>query len=244
MKWDVMRKDDNGNEFRMASHTSRIDALAHVLTMESGVVHKQLHWVSGPPGPALTTNRDLYLHALRVGRQARAASWSLSAFLRALWKVSRPLRERQRLAADDVAAMFSAAASTPPGPYDPRWSSADLTLPGPAPVGHADWERVIFSQLADLEDFARHPRSTADRTAVQAPRPPEAGRRPTPRHWVNFEPNAYLECAVAGGFGGWDSADGARTPLPSAPARSPIRPLSIVTWADLSRLAVCGQLYE
>ncbi|MEU6040123.1 hypothetical protein ABZ801_32430 [Actinomadura sp. NPDC047616] len=246
--WDVMRQDDNGNEFHVAAHDSRIAALAQVLALESGVPHKQMYWVSGPPGPVVRTNRDLYLHFLHLGQEARAASWSLSAFLRALWKVSAPLSDRESLAPDDVAAMFSAASTTPPPDYDPAWSTKDLSLPGDEPRGHADWERVILSQLADLEDFLAAPPGPHARFGVDAPRPPGSGRRATPARWYNFDPATYLECAVAGSLGGWDATDGARVPLSTgsgdAAARSYVRPLTSMSWADLARIAVCGQIYE
>jgi hypothetical protein len=72
--WDVMRQGDNGVEVRMSVHDSRVGALARVLVMESGVAHKQAYWISGPPGPAFQTNRDLYLHFLRLGQEARSAA--------------------------------------------------------------------------------------------------------------------------------------------------------------------------
>jgi hypothetical protein len=242
--WDVIRRDGNGRQSRVAAHVSRIDALAQVLSMESLEPVGGPSWVAGPPGPVMRTNRDLYLHFLGLGRQLRTAAWSLSAYLRALCKVSGPLSGRATLEPDEVAAMFAAAAATPPGPYAPQWSTANLALPGPVPEGHADWERVILSQLADLEDFVRFPPSAPAPAGVDAPRPPGAGARATPRRWRNLEPAAYLECAAACGLGGWDAADGWRTPLPGAPHHSPVRDLSLLTWADLARVAVCGQLQE
>ena len=244
--WDVMRQGDSGDQDRVSSHDSRIGALAHVMVMESGVPHKQMYWVAGPPGPAIHTNRDLYLHFLRLGRQAKAASWSLSAFLRGLWKVSVPLRERPALEPDEVAAMFSAAATTSPPPFDPSWTTADFTLAGTAPAGPADWERVVLSQIADLEDFTTFPPGGLARFGVSAPRPPGTGSRATPQRWLNFDPAAYLECAVAGSLGGWHPADGSRVPLPGPVALppSPIRELGPLDWAALCRLAACGQLYE
>ncbi|GGV28188.1 hypothetical protein GCM10010182_58930 [Actinomadura cremea] len=246
--WDVMRRDDNGDRVHMAAHDSRVSALAHVLAMESGVPHQQTYWVDGPASPGVRTNRDLYLVFLHLGQEARAASWSLSAFLRALWKVSGPLRDRAHLDPDDVAAMFSAAATVSPAPFDPAWSGADLALPGPEPGGYADWERVVLSQIADLEDFLTAPPGPRARFGVDAPRPPGSGPRATPVRWYNFDPATYLECAVAGSLGGWDAADGARVPLPPAPGASPVRSyvreVRAMTWAELARIAVCGQVYE
>lgn len=83
---------------------------------------------------------------------------------------------------------------------------------------------------------------------MDAPRPPGSGARATPARWYNFDPATYLECAVAGSLGGWDAGDGARVPLPTGPgeppARSYVRTITTMTWDDLARIAVCGQMYE
>lgn len=246
--WDVMRQSEIGDQSKVSTHDSRVGALAQVLVLESGVPHKQVYWVVGPPGPVYRTNRDLYLHFLKLGRQAKVTSWSLSAFLRGLWKVSSPMRGRTSLELDDVAAMFSAAIATSPPPYDAEWSKRDLSLPGAAPVGYADWERVVLSQLADLEDFVSFPPGGLARHGVGAPRPTGSGARCTPARWLNFGPAAYLECAAAGALGGWRPTDGARIQLaPKAgapPVESKIREIASLGWPDLARVAACGQLYE
>ncbi|MDX6740486.1 hypothetical protein [Actinocorallia sp. A-T 12471] len=239
--WDVLRQDDNGNQVRVARHQSRVSALAQVLTFESGVPHKQMYWVDGPEEPQLATNRDMYLHLLRIGRDARAASWSLSALLRSLWKVGSALRHEHGLEADQVGALFTAAAGSPPPPFDPAWSAKDLTFDGD-PFIQADWEKVLLSQIADLEDFVTSPAQYVDGVAP-APRPPGSGPRATPARWRNFDPAAYLECAVAGTFGGWDVADGSRVPRDGGPSASPVRELGEIPWLELSRLLVCGQIF-
>lgn len=58
--WEVWRQDDNGNRFRMNTSGDRIEALAQVLALQCGPVHKQIYWVEGPAGPVCRTNRDLY----------------------------------------------------------------------------------------------------------------------------------------------------------------------------------------
>jgi hypothetical protein len=239
-EWDVMRQGDNGDQALVSTYDSRVGALTRVLVMQSGVAHKQSYWVEGPAEPVLTTNRDLYLHLLRLGRRARGDSWSLSAFLRGLRHVGESVQDRGELTLDDVAAMFDAALTVAPPAYDPSWSSADLALPGGTPVDHADWDRVIRSQLADLEDLAARP--TGGRGKVEVSR--SGGPRATPRRWCNTEVAAYLECAVAGSLGGWDAADGARVALPGGPPASPVRAVTPLSWEGMARLAVCGQLYE
>lgn len=241
--WDVMRQDDNGNKVRVTAHTSRVSALSHVLMLESGVPHKQIYWVAGPSGPQLGTNRDLYRHVVKIGRDARAASWSLSALLRSLWKVSAGLRGRPDLTLDDVGALFSAAGSTPPPSYESAWTTRDLTFPGD-PSTYADWEKVLQAQIADLEDFVTFPPGPDAKKGVTAPRPEGTGLRSTPTLWCNFDAASYLECAVAGSFGGWHRDDGTRVPREDGPPGSPVRTVTTVTWRDLSRLTVCGQLYE
>ncbi len=122
-----------------------------------------------------------------------------------------------------MAAMFAAASTTPPAAFDPAWSGKDLALPGTEPDGYADWERVLLSQIADLEDFLTHPPGPQARFGADAPRPPGSGARATPARWYNFDPATYLECAVACSLGGWDAADGARVPLPTRPgSRHPL----------------------
>lgn len=232
----------------MSVHDSRVDALARVLIMESGVVHKQTYWVCGPPGPALRGDHDLSSHLLRLARQARSAPWTLSDYLRGLWKVSVPLRGHVELELDDVAAMFSAAVAAAPPPYDPRWSVTDLALPGRTPDGHPGWERVIKSQIADLEDFARHPQGSRGRFGIDAPRPPGGGTRATPARWDSLDPAGYLERALTGLRG----PDDAHRPPPSSTAASPpsgpppatessANPL---TWADLAYIALNGQTQD
>jgi hypothetical protein len=144
--------------------------------------------------------------------------------------------------------MFTAAAATPPPPYDPRWSTYDLSLPGGRePEGHPDWERVILSQLADLEDFAANPRART-RSGVDAPRPAGGRRRATPARWLNFDPASYLECAVVGSLGDRNARDGARVPSRAGRAtlvtRCEVRPITTMSWSDLARIAVYGQMYE
>ncbi|MBW8487126.1 hypothetical protein [Actinomadura parmotrematis] len=242
--WELMRQDDNGVEYPMGSHASRAGALARLLVFESGVPHKQTYWVAGPAEPVLRTNRDLYLHLLRLGQDLRAASWSLSGYLRGLWRAAGPLADRDELSPDDVAALFSAAQLVPPVPYNGAWTVTDFTLPRGEPSSHADWERVVLSQIAYLEDFVTAPPGPRARFGADAPRPPGSGRRATPARWCNFDPATYLECAVAGSVGGWDAGDGAREPRAGGPARSPVRDLAPFGWGDLCRMLACGQLYE
>ena len=44
--FEVWRQDDNGNRFLMSRHPDRATAEAAVADIESGVLHKQMYWVT------------------------------------------------------------------------------------------------------------------------------------------------------------------------------------------------------
>ena len=231
-EWEIWRQDDNGNRYRVSGHGDRIEALSRVLTWDSGPVHKQTYWVAGPTEPVLRTNRDLYQRLVAEGRGMNAAGRTLDEFLRAWYRVSQPLAGTAELEPDTVAAMVVAAAGVEPSPIRPAWRT--MSFDGIAePVSYADFEAVVLSQIADLADFADEgPFDEYASLGVDAPRPPGVVRA-TDTRWYNVDPAGYLECGVAGWLGDWDSVSGRG-----------VRPLGAVTWADLTELMICGQVYE
>lgn len=247
--WELWRQDDNGNRVRMGTFADRVEALAKVLALESGVVHKQTYWVDGPPGPACRTNRDLYQRLVREGEGMNATARSLDVFLRSWWRVARPLSDRVSLDLDTVAAMVVAAGMVEPAPLQASWRCASFRYTD-EPTSYADWEAIVLSQIADLADFAdQGPLDEYARFGIDAPRTAGCARA-TDIRWYNFDPQAYLECGMAGALGGWHEDDGLRKPVPG-----PVVPLvndpepgehtiGFLGWADLAELARCGQEYE
>ncbi len=247
--WEVWRQDDNGNRYLVGGYGDRVDALARVLALESGLVHKQTYWVAGPPGPVCATNRDLYVRLVGAGERMNSDGRGLEEFLRAWWLVSRPLSGRGRLDLDTVAAMVAAAATVQPPPLPAAWRTARFRVVD-EPDGYPDWEAVVQSQVADLADFAdQGPLDEYAAFGVDAPRPPGSVRA-TGDRWYNFDPRGYLECGMAGSLGGWDDADGLRRAVPGpvvplTPEPDPgERAVDALSWADLAHLAICGQQYE
>jgi hypothetical protein len=147
------------------------------------------------------------------------------------------------LSADELAAMSTEDAASAPLPTEvnPGFvSEASLS-------GFARWEAVIGSQIADLDDFALQPPGDDAYFGVDAPR--TSGPRATPRRWYNLHPATYLECGLAGAFGGWDESDGLRIPVPGpvhpdVPMDTEIVQIDTLTWDDLADFALCGQTYE
>lgn len=152
-RWEVWRQDDNGNQFKVSGHGHRVEALARLLVLESGMVHKQVY--CGAPGPACQTNRDLHVHLVRAGELMNAAGRTLDEFLRAWWLVSKPLSGRQRLDLDTVAAAVTAAGIVAPPPLRAAWRTTSYQQVQ-HPVSYADWQAVVLSQIADLADLTDH----------------------------------------------------------------------------------------
>lgn len=247
--WEIWRQDDNGNRIRMRVLADPIEALATVLTLESGLVHKQTYWVDGPPGPVCRTNRDLYQRLVREGERMNAAGRSLDEFLRAWWLIGRPLSTRRRLDLDTVAAMIAAAGTVEPPPLQASWRSASFR-PVETPTSHGDWAAIVLSQVADLADFAdQGPLDQYASFGIDAPRA-NGCLRATDLRWYNFDPLTYLECGMAGALGGWNEGDGLRKPVPGpvVPLKKEPEPgernVDALGWADLAAIALCGQEYE
>jgi hypothetical protein len=152
------------------------------------------------------------------------AGRTLDEFLRAWWLVSEPLAGKVRLDPDTVAAMVAAASMITPPPLSPVWRTRIFVAH--APVTYADWEQIVLSQIADLADFADNGGLTDQMYfGADAPRPADRTRA-TSRRWFNFDPQTYLRCGMEGALGkGSSAADG-------------------LSWGDLARLALCGQIYE
>jgi hypothetical protein len=238
--WQLWRQDDNGNRVAMERFDDRVAALARWLEFESGPQHRQTYWVEGPSEAACTTNRDLYLRLVAAGD--RAGERSLDEYLRAWWRVGRAVTS---LELDMVAAMFTAAAVVEPAPMRPAWRTATFPYEE-EPSTREHWEAIVLSQIADLADLGPLPPYASLGLTVKRP----AGvRRATDLAWYNFDPRAYLECGMAGTFGGWDFADGTRKPVngpvhPDVPPDPGVEPLGPLLWADLAELARNGQEYE
>jgi len=242
-EWAVWRTDDNGARFEVSTHRDRVLALAQVMLFESGHPHKQLYEVVGDRQPVVVTNRDLYLRLVALGEEL--AGRALLDYLCGLWAVSRPLADRDHLDGDLLAAMLLAAAKVRPVRPEPAWRVADLSVDGDY-AGFGDFTKVVCTQIVDLLAFEETPPGPYAAFGVDAP-PRLDGGRATVEHWCNFDPATYLECAVAGAFGGWDPADGRRVSVTEAAtghAGDVVRPLGPISWGDIGAFLEYGQSYE
>ena len=245
--WDVWRQDEHGQRYLVATYHDRVQALARFLVLESGHPHKQIYEVVGSRDPAVVTNRDLYLRLVALGDHLAVTGRALLDYLCALWVVSRPLAVYDELDGDLMAAILEASASAMPIRPEPAWRVTDLSADG-AYSGFADFTKVLCTQIADLLAFEESPPGPLASLGVDAP-PRIDGGRATIRRWCNFDPPTFLECAAAGGFGGWNEADGRRVRMaedrePGQWAGYDVAVLGPVSWGDLAAFLEYGQAYE
>ncbi len=186
------------------------------------------------------TNRDLYLFVAELVRRHGGDTRSLDEYLRALWQLAAADRDHDEIPLPRFAGWLDAAYVDPAPPFDPAWSARPSPDDG-RDHGYARWEAQLLAQIVDLREMA------ADGTledemryfGVDAPR----GAR-----WYNFDPRGFLECGLAGSFGGWcEGDDTGRELVPgmtAADVADPATELPAVSWDDLARFLWAGQCYE
>ncbi|MET7297630.1 hypothetical protein [Embleya sp. NPDC005575] len=104
-------------------------AIAGRLVIESGMPHKQLYWVAGPPTPTCPTPGAA---AERIQALAADHEPTAAAFLAAFQRMGASLRDDRHLEPDTVAALFRVA-----------WEHAE---PGPARGCESDPEYAPESE--------------------------------------------------------------------------------------------------
>ena len=123
-----------------------------------------------------------------------------------------------------------------------------------ATEGYVAWEKRIGEQIRDLDEMRQDGTLDDEYRTFGADAP--SGAR-----WYNFEPCTYLECAVAGTFGGWEEGDdtgrsyvpgpvavldasGAVTSLDPRDIEEPVVVLLHITWEMFEDFLDSGQSYE
>lgn len=210
---------------------------------------------------SIQTNRDLYL-AIEGLAKSYSGARDLEEYLRALWGGAQRYRGRPSLSADEFFDLLAAAFTLPAPPFEEAWRTPlaeDTTNPimaclaaktGARPAQEADdlassgfdhWSAFVLRQIVDLRVMAeRGMLAKEDRYyGMYAP----SGQR-----WYNFDPCTFLECAAAGSFGYWETAnDTGRQSLTDADADTGEDPVVLIgagTWADFRFFLGCGQWYE
>ena len=179
----------------------------------------------------IRTNRELYLAVTaELGRQQSNAR-DLREYLVALRAELLRQGGARSLAPDDFVAAISAAFVAEPAAVDTSgWRGEDLKPAEPVTAEGVD--RIVRSQILDLEDAHAAGLDEAEFRSfgLEVPRR-DGGERATGSYWFNWDPLGYVECGIAGTFGGWDEND-------------PGAVLEEITWSDVARFLWAGQSYE
>lgn len=149
--------------------------------------------------PQLKTNRDLYLAIDGLSKQHQECSRSLETYLLALIHRSTEFAEREAISLAEFYEMLSYGFTGSPAEFDNAWCDQYDQLPS-EDDGYLGWHAIVVRQIVDLHemDECGTLKSEMRYFGVSAPRN---------SYWYNFDPRGYLECAIAGSFGGWEPGD-------------------------------------
>lgn len=145
----------------------------------------------------IRTNRDLYLAIGELLKLEEKNQCSLETYLLALLSLGQDYQHHKTLTPDEFLGLLGKAFHTMPLPFDDAWRKQDYD---PKLEGFAAWQHRIIYQIVDLREMAEN-NTLNDKMryfGIDAPR----GAR-----WYNFDPCTYLECGLAGSFGGWEEGD-------------------------------------
>ncbi len=206
----------------------------------------------------IVTNRDLYLAVSQLIVQYRESARSLEEYLRALWNVGHAHRAQPALTPDEFFGVLAEAFDAEPeSPSEEFWRGLAETLYAHDRAhlpGFEGWEARIVRQIVDLREMAEGGQ-LADKLRYFGIDSPRGSR------WYNFDPCTFLECAMAGSFGGWEEGDdtgrgyvpgevavlGPDGQITGADPRDlddPVVPLGEISWDQFSDFLGAGQWYE
>ena len=195
---------------------------------------------------SIRTNRDLYLALADLVAKTDASDRSLEEYLRALWGLARAYRDRPALTGDELLGLLARAFTGSAPPFDEGWRA---TYERDFPAAFRDflgafgaWEARVLRQIVDLREMDERGQLKDDQCyfGIDSPR----GSR-----WYNFDPAAFLECAAAGTFGGWEEGDDTgRAYVPGLGAivggQVTPEPLLAISWDHFIMFLGNGQWYE
>ncbi|QDV51705.1 hypothetical protein [Gimesia fumaroli] len=203
--------------------------------------------------PKLQTNRDLYLAIEDLSKQYSNCGRSLETYLLAVLNRSGEFSERESLTLAEFYELIVCGFTYKPAEFDDVWRAQYDELPH-EDDGYAGWYATVVRQIVDLREMDEC--GTLENElryfGVSAP-------RNSP--WYNFDPLGYLECAMAGSFGGWEpgddtgrqyvpgqvgvlAEDGSIQSANPEDLPNPTFEMPTVTWDHFKDFLFCGQIYE
>jgi len=205
-------------------------------------------------------NRDLYLAVADLLARNAGNTRSLGEFLRTLRAALEPYYAEPALTPEQFVAALESAFTGAVPPRDPAWREEDLSADDD-PQDAAAVDRVLRCQVLDMEDAEASGASRDEMRAFGlAVGRPEGTLRATADYFYNWDPQAFVECGLAGAFGGWAPGDDTGrmlvpgnvavltddgvTSVPAEEIESPVVELPSLTWEQVAEFLWCGQNYE
>jgi hypothetical protein len=197
------------------------------------------------------TNRDLYLAIAGLIEEQETNLRSLEEYLRSLWSLASEFQTSSSLSPTEFYELLSRAFSAPALSFQDSWRQRHSK----EREGYIGWEARIRRQIVDLREMKEKgmlKRKDKNIFGVTAP---------SRQFWYNFDPAAFLECAMAGTYGGWhpDDATG-RIYVPGKVVvmdeegkledrepdtlPNPVYPITQISWDDFEHFLLMGQVYE
>jgi hypothetical protein len=203
--------------------------------------------------PSLQTNRDLYLAISDLSKQYKDCDRSLELYLLAGLDRSATFSDRDALTLSELYELIASGFTSKPASFDDAWLDQYGELPH-EDNGYAGWRATIIRPIVDLREMEECGtlKNEMRYFGVSAPRK---------SYWYNFDPLGYLECAMAGSFGGWEPGDesgreyvpGPVAVLTNTGSIQSVNPEDLlnstfempsVGWAHFKDFVICGQIYE
>lgn len=155
----------------------------------------------------IATNHDLYLAVEQLTVQYREHPRPLEEYLRALWGVAYRYGENEAFAPDEFFELLAEAFTAEPEPFGENWGDFydfddEFNL-----TDFTGVETRLARQIIDLREMAAAGQLDNEMRYFGIDSP-----RGSP--WCNFDPLTFLECGMAGTFGG---RDGEGVPLGDIP---------------------------
>jgi hypothetical protein len=201
----------------------------------------------------IKTNRDLYLAISQLIEREKKSVRTLEEYLRALLGLAGRYRVETALPVAQFFALLDGAFTVEVGGFNPEWKSLYPDLHEES-EGFEAWQATLIRQIVDLREMAEEG-MLADPyryLGIDSPRR---------RRWYNFDPYTFLECAMAGSYGGWQPDDetgrlyvpgpvlvlgeaGALESRNPEALEEPVFFLPEITWAEFCEFLLQGQYYE
>ncbi|MCP4357381.1 MAG: hypothetical protein GY796_05110 [Chloroflexi bacterium] len=201
----------------------------------------------------IKTNRDFYIAISKLIKLQEHSTRSLEEYLLTILDLGDSYQTRQALSVSEFYNLLATAFTSKTIDFDATWKNnirdQDALL-----SGFQGWQATIISQIVDLHemDEAGILKNEHRYFGVDSPK----GRR-----WYNFDPCAFLECATAGSYGGWQEGDDTGRDYVPGPVivlredgtfgsqdpreiEEPTSKIDQVSWEDFCEFLLTGQYYE